>query len=290
MVVGPQDPALQRRRLRTELRRLRLDAGQTQRDVATAMEWHPSKVIRIENGTVGISVNDLKVLLLHYGVTAKRRVDEFLDMARAARTDPWSEFKDILSPEFLTYLDFEASAVTRRNYENTLVPGLLQTEEYARAILLGTYELSEKDVERHWKVRQRRQEIHQSDDPPRMWFILDEDVVRRRVGSPRTMRRQLEQLKEWGGADHITIWIIPFSAGAHPGMRGPFVLLEFAEDIDDDLVHLEQTTGELTTRDDPEETTQYLDRFYRLEELALSEPETYSLIDDAIDQLSVRKA
>jgi transcriptional regulator with XRE-family HTH domain len=287
MIAGPDEPALQRRRLRTELKRLRLDANLTQRDVAGDMEWHPSKVIRIENGTVGISANDLRALLDRYGVAEKRRVDEFLEMARVARREePWTEFRELYSPAFLTYLNFESSATTRRNVEPLLVPGLLQTQEYARAVLAGTYQLSEEKIDLAWRARLRRQELHESDDPPRMWFILDEAVIRRDIGNRTVMRHQLEQLLEWGKRDHITIWIIPFGAGAHPGMRGPFVLLEFADPGDDDLVYVEHATGASTTQDDPEETGPYKERFFQLEDLAISERESADLIGRAIEKLS----
>jgi transcriptional regulator with XRE-family HTH domain len=288
MVAGTEEPAVRRRRLRAELRKLRLETNLTQRDVAEAMDWSTSKVIRIENGTVGISVNDLRALLDYYGVTEKQRVDSFLDMARSVRRDrreSWSEFRDVVSPEFSTYLSFESSASTRRNFEPLLVPGLLQTEDYARAVLADTYQFTGRDIDQAWQVRLRRQEVHEREKPPRMWFVLDEAVIRRKVGRGNTMRRQLEQLKEWSSADHITLWVVPFSAGAHPGLRGPFVVLEFAEAGDDDLVFLEHATGDTTTRDNPEETGPYLEVFYALERVALSEDDSVALIDEVMKEL-----
>lgn len=286
MAVGTDDPAVQRRRLRTDLRKLRLEKDLTQRDVAEVMEWSTSKLIRIENGTVGISANDLRALLSHYGVTSTQKIDEFLERARVARKESWAEFRDVVSPEFVSFLGFESSARTVRQFEPLLVPGLLQTEEYARAVLTDTFQRPPDSVERSWQVRQRRQELHERDDPPRMWFILDEPVIRRKVGSPATMRRQLERLKVWAAAEHITIWVIPFGAGAHAGMRGPFVLLEFAEAADDDLLYLEHSTGSTTTRDNPEETGPYLDLFYELEKLALNQDDSVAMIDSVIDELS----
>jgi transcriptional regulator with XRE-family HTH domain len=286
MSAGLDEPALQRRRLRTELRRLRLDANLTQRDVARSMEWHPSKVIRIENGTVGVQANDLRALVARYGITDEQRVEELLEMARVARREElWTEFRDVYATAFLTYLNFESSATTRRNFEPLLVPGLLQTEEYARAVLTGTYQLSPDEIDLAWRARQRRQEVHERDDPPQMWFVLDEAVIRRDIGSRSIMRRQLERIRDLSKRKYITVWIIPFGVGAHPGMRGPFVLLEFEDPSDDDFVYVEHATGDSTTHDEPEMTGPYKERFFHLEELALSEEESTGLLSRAIEKL-----
>lgn len=280
------DPAVQRRRLRVELRRLRQDASMTQRDVARAMDWSTSKLIRIESGEVGISSNDLKVLLDHYGVKEKRRIDSMVEMARTARKESWSDFRDVLKTPFLTYLGFESSAQLIRTYQPLLVPGLLQTEEYARAVLVEAYGDTGLSAERQWQARQRRQELHEQERPPKMFFVIDEAVIHRHVGGPGAMRRQLERLKQWSAEPHVTLQVLPFTAGAHPGMRGPFVLLEFADPSDDDLLYLEHVTGDTTTRDVPEETGPYLDIFYLLEERALTPEDTVKLLDRVTNELN----
>jgi len=285
MVAGP-DPTIQRRRLRVELRKARLDANLTQRDVAQAMDWSPSKLIRIENGAVNITPIDLRALLGHYGVTDKRRIDTLLEMARAGKTRSWSDFKGVHSGAFLTYLGFESSASIIRQYEPLLIPGLLQTEEYARAILSNVYGKAQDDADRRWEARERRQELHERDDRPQMFFILDEAVIQRRVGGAAVMRRQLERLRALADEPHVSVQVIPFRAGAHPGMRGPFTLLEFADANDDNVLYLEHTTGDTTTRDDPEETGPYLDFFWSLEDLALSTEESNALVDKIIADMS----
>lgn len=285
MNAPAEGPAVQRRRLRVELRKLRLDSDQTQRDVAVAMDWSPSKVIRIENGDVGISSNDLKALLGHYGVDDKRRVDRLVDMARNARRESWSEFRGVHSPSFLTYLGYESSSTLVRTYELTVVPGLLQIEEYARAVWRDIFHEPQATADSRWTARQRRQELHEHSRPPKMFFILDEAAIRRRVGGPTVMRRQLVQLKEWAGMDHITLRVLPFATGGHPGMTGPFIVLAFASPDDDDIVHLEFATGDAVTHDEPEVTSHYVERFYELEDLALSPDDSLALIDDEIGRI-----
>ncbi|HMG41247.1 MAG TPA: Scr1 family TA system antitoxin-like transcriptional regulator [Acidimicrobiales bacterium] len=283
MVAGIDDPAVRGRRLRADLRRLRDRAGFTQRDVASAMDWSLSKVIRIENGSVGISANDLRVLLPYYGIDDTAEINGFIEASKVARKDPWSEFRDVHSAAFLSYLGFESSAKRVLQYEPALVPGLLQTEEYADATMAGVYLFEQKSANRRWAARQRRQELHESADPPKMHFILDEAVIRRHVGGASVMRRQLERLKFWGEQKHILLQIVPFSAGAHPGMKGPVVILEFEDD--DDLLYLEDAAGSTTRRDDPEETAPRRELFSNLEEIALSEAQTRDVIDGAIRDL-----
>lgn len=281
---GQDDPAVQRRRLRVELRRLRQDGNLNQRTVARAMDWSVSKLIRIEHGEVGISSNDLKVLLEYYQVNDEQRAAELLEMARHGRKDSWAEYRGVHSSPFLTYLGYESSAGLIRTFEPQLVPGLLQTEEYARATLSGTHGEAKEIIDRRWRGRQERQRLHDRKQPPEMLFILDESAIRRHVGGPRTMRRQLERLKQWSTEPHITIQVLPFTAGAHPGMTGPFTLLDFPDANDDDLVYLEHVSGS-TTHDDPELTSPYVERFFALEEMSLSPEDTKALLDDAIQDL-----
>jgi transcriptional regulator with XRE-family HTH domain len=284
MTAGSEDPAVQRRRLRVELRKLRLDSHRTQREVAQAMDWSASKVIRIENGEVGISSNDLKVLLAYYEVPEKR-VDSLLSIARTSRRDPWGELRDVHSPAFLKYLSFESSAKLIRSYDLTLVPGLLQTEEFNLKLQSGVWKESLETAERRWSGRLRRQEIHERDDPPGMFFVLDEAVLRRQVGGPAVMRRQLERLRQWSAEPHVSLQVYPFSAGAYPGMDGPFRLLEFANPNDDDLLYLEYSSGDITIRDEPEMTRPFTERFLELEDNALTTGDTVALIDEIIGEL-----
>ncbi|HEY2724272.1 MAG TPA: helix-turn-helix transcriptional regulator [Pseudonocardiaceae bacterium] len=285
-MTAVQDPTLQRRRLRVELRRARDAAGLKQAEVARAMDWSPSKLIRIERGDVGVSTNDLKALLSHYGIKDKTRVNGLLDLAKSTRGGSfYDQYGDVLKPGFKEYLAHEASASVIRQYDTLLISGLLQTEEYARAILEYMAGLRPDQVDKAWAVRQHRQDVHDRDDPPDMLFVMDEAVIRRKIGHGQVMRTQLERLKEQAAAEHVSLRILPFISGAHPGMLGNFIMLEFADPNLDDLVHLEDHDS-ITIRDDPELIGRYLDRFDQLEEVALSPEDSIAMLDDAINQMA----
>ncbi len=281
-----QDPTVQRRRLRRELRSARDAAELKQAEVARAMDWSPSKLIRIEKGDVGVSTNDLKALLSHYGVKDKGRVNGLLELARSARgASFYDPYADLLKQGFKDYLAYEASASVIRQYDPVLIPGLLQTEEYGRALLEHTFGLGAKEVDKVWAVRQHRQELHDREDPPEMLFVVDESALRRDVGRGHVMHRQLERLKEFAAEPHISLQVLTFTCGAHPGMAGNFVLLEFTDPTLDDLVHLE-SIDEITIRDDTQLIAQYTDRFSQLEELALPTDESNVLLDTLSSEMS----
>jgi transcriptional regulator with XRE-family HTH domain len=283
-----QDPSIQRKRLRTELRRAREAAGMRQGDVAKAMDWSPSKLIRIEGGQVNISTNDLRALLNHYEIKDSRRTTNLLELAKTSRgTSFYDQYNAVLKPGFREYLAYEGLASVIRQYDPVLIPGALQTEEYARAILEDSAGLSADGIESAWAVRQHRQEaVHEREDPPEMSFVLDEAVLRRMVGGgSRTMVRQLERLKEYAASPNITLRVLPFAVGAHPGMSGNFILLEFDQADLDDLVHLE-SVDDITIRDDAEQIARYLDRFERLEALSLSPEDSVVFLDKLIAEMS----
>lgn len=281
-----QDPTVQRRRLRVELRRARDVAGLRQADVAHAMEWSPSKLIRIERGDVSVSTNDLRALLNHYGVKDKGKVNELLELARSARgASFYDQYADLLKPGFKEYLAYEASASVIRQYDPILVPGLLQIEEYARGLFEGVGKYEPERADKLWALRQQRQEVHDRESPPEMLFILDEAALRRQVGRGQAMRHQLERIKEAAADPHISIQIMPFTRGAHPGMDGNFILIEFTDPNLDDLVHLE-SINQITIRDDTELIAKYLDRFVQLEELALTPDESVDFLDVLISDMS----
>jgi len=289
-MVTVQDPTVQRRRLKVELRKARDSAGLKQAEVARAMDWSPSKLIRIESGQVNISTNDLKALLSHYGVRDAALVNRLLDLARQTRSSSfYDQYGDVLKPGFKEYLGYEASASVIRQYDPVLVPGLLQTEEYGRAILEQAAEFGPQDVDRAWTVRQHRQEVHEREDPPEMLVIVDEAAIRRRVGRGQTMRHQLERLREYADQSHITVQVLPFAHGAHPGMLGNFILLEFADPNLDDLVHIESFT-QMTIRDDTELIARYLDKFLHMERLSLSPDDSKVMLESLISEMSSANA
>lgn len=281
------DPAVQRRRLRVELRRLRLDRGLTQKDVAERLEWSLSKMIRIETGQVGISRGDLRTLLDEYDVSDPVEIDALAAMAKEGRRQQWGPYRDILNADFLTYLNFEGSASVIRQGEPQVLPGLLQTEEYARAVIAGVggADLSGQTVERQVEVRMKRQEIVERPDPPQMHFIIDESAIRRPAGGATAMRRQLSRLEELAALQHVHLRVIPLSAGVHPGLRGSFVILEFSDPADDDLLFLESGQSSLATKDSPEDIAIYRQDFDTLEGIAASEDDTLRLITAARSEL-----
>jgi transcriptional regulator with XRE-family HTH domain len=282
------DPSICRLRLRRALREARIAKGFSQKDVAEVQDWSVSKLLRIEAGAVGVSTTDLRALLEMYEIRDAERVAELTKWAQIARRSPLSVYRDVLSAEFLTYLNYEGSASVVRQWEPLLVPGLLQNEAYARAIIeaFAPQETSERVIERQIEARLSRQELLREPGAPEMFFILDESVLRRRVGRGDTMIRQLEHLRELAQRPHIAIQILPFAAGAHRNMRAPFVILEFREANVEDLLFLENPRGDLLDRDDGEELALYLASFWDLEGLALARSETEAKIDSVIGELS----
>jgi transcriptional regulator with XRE-family HTH domain len=280
---------LDRRRLRTELREARLAQGLTQEQVAKAMEWSPSKMIRIESAQNGISTNDLKALLPLYGITEEQRVKRLLGLARAARARGWwSAYRGVAGDPLLQLIEFESAASVVRQCETQVVPGILQTEEYARAVLEdfygGTSEAGR--IGTLIELRTRRQELLDREDPPSMHFRLDEPAIRRLVGSAALMRSQLRALIEMAAKPSVTIEIMPFTAGLHVGLRGPFEVIEFAPEASlDDVVFLEMPKGDVIT-DKLAETVEYRDMFERLGKVTLDSHQSVLFLKEAVSQLS----
>jgi transcriptional regulator with XRE-family HTH domain len=286
-----QGSVIQRGRLTRELRRIRKDTGMTQDQVAAAMEWSLSKLIRIEGGGVSISVSDLRSLLALYQIADEAQIEELVVLARAARQRSWfTAFRDITSPQYVTFVGYESAASTIRQFEPTLIPGQLQTEEYARAV---TLEYAADRVDKLVEVRIRRQEL--LEDPRRLFFfILDEAAIRRQVGAPTNpgiMRRQLRKLVETARQSNITIEIVPFSAGVHPGMKGPFTVLEFPGD-DEDVLYLENARGgasnpsAVLTGEDPQILT-HREAFERLREQSLGPKESVEMISRVAEGMTL---
>ena len=281
-------PAVQRRRLRAELRRARLDAGLTQEQVASAMDWSLSKIIRIENGTVGISTNDLKAVLAHYKITDESRIAEFLAMSRASRERSWwSSYRDAASPRLLQLIEYEAAASIIRLFQPLLIPGLLQTEEYARTMIrMFTRGASASAVDTFTEIRMKRQQLLRRSEAPLMFFIMDEAAVRRVVGGKEAMGRQIQRLVDVSDMPNVTIEVIPFDAGAYPILQGPFTIFEFPDAADDDALYLESPRGDLLTRDDPEEVVYFRERFELLRKASLGPDRSASLLRQVAKELS----
>ncbi|MDW4908016.1 helix-turn-helix transcriptional regulator [Streptomyces sp. ADMS] len=264
----PGRPAIQRLQLRTELRRARKELGLTQRQVAGAMEWSPSKLLRIEAGEVGISIHDLRPLLSLYRISDNGTVERLLGLARGSRKMPFTEYRDIYGPQFLSFLAMESSAFVARAFQPLTVPGLLQTEEYAAEMIraYSSDEFSAPQLQRMLEGRMLRQETLERDDGE-SYFILDEAVLRRQVGGPRVMRMQLRRLAELAAHPRRQIMIFPFGSGT-PASQGPFTLFEFEEGMQP-FVYLENLRGPADVSTATEEFVKHLEVFWELEERSI---------------------
>lgn len=252
------------------------------------MDWSLSKVIRIEVGSVGISTNDLKALLRYYKIVDPDRTQELVALARAARQRSWwSMYRDVAPPGLLQLIGYESAASILRNFEPLIVPDLLQTEEYARAIIRGLDDRSPGElVDTQAEIRMRRQELVDRTDPPLLFFVLDEAVVRRLVGGTGVMRRQVGRLIEMADRPHVTIEIVPFSAGVHPGLNGSFVVLEFPDAGDDDVLYLENHGGAQISRDIQEEIVTYREAYEHLRRVSLGPKDSISYLSKVADEIS----
>ena len=285
-------PAVQRRRLRAELRRIRLEANQTQEQVASAMDWSLSKLIRIEGGSIAISTSDLKVLLSYYGIVDKARVQELIGLAKAARERSWwSSYSNIAPPQLLQFVEYQTAAMITRNFEPLLVSGLLQTEDYAREVIKEFCRPPRKDqLEALLALRMKRQELlKRTGPPPWFFFILNEGVLRRIVGGEDVMARQIRHLIELSSRNAVTIEVVPFAAGVHHGMHGPFVILEFSDAEDDDVLCLESPRGDLISRDAPEEILTYREIFEELRQMSLGK-ESVGFLHQLLNEMKLRSA
>jgi transcriptional regulator with XRE-family HTH domain len=277
--TGPPAPEVMRRQLRATLRRHREDASLTQREVADSLDWSVSKLIRIETGAVGVAPTDVRALLGLYKVADQAHVDELVELARGSRTKSFSQYRDVYSQASLTLFANEDAAQAIYKYEPHFVPGLLQTEEYARTLLIGLG-YDESSVERRVTGRLERQELLEKEDRLELHYILGEAAVRHMVGGPRVMANQLAALKYISThRSGIHLQILPFSAGAHPRMGESFTILEFADPGLDDLIYLETTVSESVSREDPELVADYRRDFVMLQEMACSTEDFSSILE-----------
>jgi transcriptional regulator with XRE-family HTH domain len=244
-VASNVNPTVRRRRLGQELRRLRELKGMTAEEVAERLLVSQSKISRLENGRRSISQRDVRDLCGVYEVEDQRIVDSLMEMARDSRQQGWwHAFGDI---PYSVYIGLETDAESLRVYEPQLVTGLLQTRAYAEALVRGALpETPGEDIEKRVQVRMRRQERISADhNPLRLWVVLDEAALHRVVGTEQVMREQLEYLNEVSQLPHVTVQVLPFEVGAHPGINGQYAILEFADAADSSVVYLEGVTSDL---------------------------------------------
>jgi transcriptional regulator with XRE-family HTH domain len=245
VTVG-ESPAVARHRLRLALRRARLAKGLTQRQVAEALDWSLSKVNRMEAGEVTVSSTDLQALLRHFDVTDRDRVEQLIEEARAARRRGWwdqPEYREHLTSAMIQSVQFETEATAIRSFQPTVIPGVLQTRAYASAVVsIWGGELSEADRDSRLEVRARRREqLFSRPDPPEYLLVLDESVLLREVGGPRTMSEQLYDLLDLARAGRVNVRVVPL---AHSALYAVGLFVIYAKDDEDVALYRESNLAD----------------------------------------------
>jgi len=261
----------------------------TQDQVADAMDWSLSKIIRIETGAVGISTNDVRALLSLYGIHSPDRLHELVELARASRQPSWwSKYREDISPQFLQFIEYEQAASVLRTYEPLLIPGLLQTEEYAAGVMreLADPGRAAEIIQNRIKIRLTRQRLLDQTVPPTSFFVLDESAVRRLVGEQNVAQSQLARLINLANRPSITIEVVPFSVGLHRGMLEQFNILEFPDPEDGDILFRETSRDLILSHDEAGEISGYREVFEHLRNISLGPDNTLAFITDLAKQVS----
>jgi transcriptional regulator with XRE-family HTH domain len=284
--TAPGGPTVQRMLVGAQLRRLRTDIGLTREEAGEAIRASEWKIHRLENGQVGFKERDIIDLLRLYQVTDPTEIAEFVALAREANSPGWwQHYGDVLPPWFRTYVDLESAAALIRTYEGQFIPGLLQTDDYMRAVVQGAHlDESSEEQGRRVRLRMARQTLLTRELPPRLWAVVDEAALRRPVGGPEVMRGQLERLIEATKLPNVTLQVLPFEAGAHPAMVGSFSVLRFLDEELPDVVYLEHLTSALYLNK-PEEVDQYLHVMESICVRAAPPDRTVELLDSILDEL-----
>jgi transcriptional regulator with XRE-family HTH domain len=286
MASVQQGPTTARRRLSHALRAARDNANRTQEQAADALEWSISKMIRIENGRVKPTVTDVKALLQFYGVTEQGRVEEFVALARAARqTSWWNEYRSQIPKGYAEFIALEAEASALSFFSPIFIPGLLQTDDYAKEAVHRSLPgaLSDEDQKIRVEVRRKRQEhLLYGERRPRIDVILDESVLRRVARDAKVMREQLLHLIALGSDEKIAIRVLPFSAGVHM-VFSPIILLEFPAGTDPDVVYLESAISETSVLDN-EDVTPYWGAYRSLAARAMTQADSLAFIAEVASE------
>ncbi|MGH3156994.1 MAG: helix-turn-helix domain-containing protein [Streptosporangiaceae bacterium] len=246
-----QTPTVRLRRLAAELRSLRAASELTREEVVERTGINAATMYRIEHARVRPQTRTLRTLLDLYGVEKEQQA-ELVTLLRDARERGWLHaYQSELPEQYTTYIGFEGEAESTWDYESLYIPGLLQTQDYARAVIRGGFPTATRDeIERRVEVRMARQEVLRGDNPLKLWGIVDEAALRRRVGEPAVMRAQLRHLMEASELPNVTFQVIPFDAGAHPGMPGSFIVLQFTEVAIPDVIYIDSMAGDLFLEED----------------------------------------
>jgi transcriptional regulator with XRE-family HTH domain len=283
----PQVTTVRMRRLGSELRKLRENAGYTIDQAAEHLECSPSRVSRIETGkSQPPKQREVRDLLELYGVGDNRARETLLQLAKEAAQPGWyNEFQDAFPPRFGSYIGLESEASSLRAFDNQLVHGLLQTVDYARAVLSTTLPgEAPTTIDRLLELRVARQQIlGRKDLSFNLWAIMDENVLRRPIGGPQVMRGQIARLLDATEAPNVNLQILPFNKGAHPGLDGPFFLLGFPEPADPDVVYVESQAGNAYL-EQPHQISRLTMRFNLLVAAALDPSETTSFLQQIAEE------
>ena len=279
-------PTVRRRRLGTELRKLRESNGYKLEEVAAQLGVAPSTLSRIETGKAPTKSAYLSQMLEKYGVVDPGQRQVLIDMAREGhRKGWWAAYDDVLPSGFDIYVGLEAETASVRGYEVSVVHGLLQTPDYARAVLGEMFpRQGAEQIDRMVALRMERQRRLDDDPPLELWAILDEAVIRRPVGGNAVMRNQLEHLLGMATKPGLTVQVLPFSCGAHAGHAGGFSILEFPNRSDSEVAYVESVAGTTYLEKDKEVRVQ-VEAFDRLRAAALAPGASTDLIAQVAQEL-----
>ncbi|MFI9451192.1 MULTISPECIES: helix-turn-helix transcriptional regulator [unclassified Amycolatopsis] len=282
-----QGPTVRRRRLASELRRLREAADLTIDEVSEKLECSASKVSRIETGHVGVTPRDARDMLELYGIAGDEQ-EALVQLAREARKRGWwHAYNEVFTG---TFVGLEADASSLRAFQALLVPGLLQTERYAKAVIRAMRpDAEDAEIRRRVAARMARQELLTDPSPPEYWAVMDEAVLHRTVDGPEVMAEQLYRMVTMAAQPNVTVQIVPFGAGAHPGMEGPFLIMGFPELADTDVVYVDSTSTGLYL-EEPPDVRRYALMFDHLRAAALKPDDSVEVIAEAAGRFAERAA
>src|SRR6266571_3194371 len=280
-----QPPTVRLRRLAAELRRLRAAGGLTREQVSEQTAINSATLYRIETAKVRPQRRTLMALLDKYGVMDESRRVELIALSQQSNEPGWLQAYESELPErYTTYISFEAEARSLRAYESSFVPGLLQTEDYARATMEGGLPIARDEVGRRVEARLQRQAVLSKKKPLKLWAVMDEAVMHRLVGGQKVMAAQLRRLVEASNEPHVTVQVLPYAAGAHPGMHGSFSVMDFPDAADPELVYIESMAGDLFLEREAE-VRRYTGIFELLRATALNPADSVRLIGDLTETI-----
>lgn len=253
------------------------------------MDWSHSKIIRIETGAVGISTNDLRALLVLYKIHDSEQINKLIELARASRQSSWaSKYREDISSQYLQFIEYEEAASVLRTYDPLLVPGLLQTEEYVDTIIrkLADPGISPGLIQTRIEIRRTRQQLLEQPAPPTLICVIDEAAIQRLVGERNIAISQIDRLIGLAARPKVTIEVVPFSAGLHPGMLEQFLIVEFPDPEDSNVLFVETSRDIMISHHEAGEISGYLEAFEHLRSISLGPDDTLAYLENIASQIS----